>query len=110
MNSFAPVPAPSAAAVKSTKDVCTKLKTTSPALVKDFDAKYVAWKKTWFSNGNKDSAYAATRVSGPEFAALVDLGQKILPLVVNQLTSGKDFMAVVLCMANEPRAPQNNIN
>lgn len=108
MDPFAPVPPPSAAAVNSARDLYNKLKTTSPALAADFDTKYDAWKKTWFSNN--DSPNSDTRATGPEFAALVALGPKIIPFVVYRLTSGKDFMAVVLCTANKPTAPQNGIH
>ncbi|KAI7782574.1 hypothetical protein LA080_013062 [Diaporthe eres] len=94
MDPFAPVPPPSAAAVNSARDLYNKLKTTSPALAADFDTKYDAWRKTWFSNN--DSPNSDTRATGPEFAALVALGPKIIPFVVYRLTSGKDFMAVVL--------------
>lgn len=108
MDPFAPVPPPSAAAVKSAKDLYNKLKTASPALAKDFDIKYDAWRKTWFSNN--DSPNSETRAIGPEFAALIALGPKIMPFVVYRLTSGNDFMAVVLCMASILTASQNMIN
>lgn len=97
MDPFAPIPPPSAAAVKSAQDIYVKLKTTAPDFVEDFNKKYDAWKKTWFSGNN--SPNSATRATGPEFAALVALGPKIVPLVVYRLTSGKDFMAIELCMA-----------
>lgn len=99
MDPFAPVPPPSAAAVKSAKDLRAKLEETFVDFTKDFDNRYEAWKKTWFSGNNSTSPDAETRASGPEFAAVVALGPKIVPLVVDRLTSGKDFMAVVLCMA-----------
>lgn len=98
MDPFAPVPTPSAAALKSAKDLYDKLKTASPALAEDFDTKYDAWRRTWLSNNDSpDSNIGAT---GPEFAALVALGPKIIPFVVYRLTSGDDFKAVVLCMEN----------
>lgn len=98
MDSSAPVPPPSAAAVESAKDLHNKLRTASPALAEDFDTKYDAWRETWF--GNNDSPNSDTRATGPEFAALVALGPKIIPFVVYRLTSGEDVMAVVLCMAH----------
>lgn len=108
MNPFTPVPPPSAAAVKSAKDIYNKLKTASPALAKDFNTKYDVWRKIWFSNN--DSPNLETRAIEPEFAALVALGPKIMPFVVYRLTSGNDFMAVVLCMASKLTASQNMIN
>lgn len=96
MDLFAPVPPPSAAAVKSAEDLVLKLKTTFPDFVTDFDKKYDAWKKTWL-RGN-DAPDSATRATWPEFAALVALGPKTVPLVVHRLTSGEDFMAIELCM------------
>lgn len=98
MNPYDPVPPPSAAAVKSAKDLYLKLKTTFPDLAADFEKKYDAWKKTWFA-GN-DSANSATRATGPEFSALVALGPKIVPFVVYRLTNGSDFMAIELCKAD----------
>lgn len=102
MDPFAPVPPPSVAAVRSATELYNKLKTTAPDLVCDFDNRYKAWKQTWFSTGNTDSPDSDTRATGPEFDAVLALGPKIIPLVVYQLTSGEDFIAVVLCMANEP--------
>lgn len=99
MDPFAPVPPPSAVAVKSAKDLRAKIEATFGDFTKDFDKRYEAWKKTWFSGNNSNSPDAETRASGPEYAALVALGPKIVPLVVEKLTSGKDFMAVVLCKA-----------
>lgn len=102
------MPPPSAAAVKSAKDLYNKLKTASPALAKDFDTKYDAWRKAWFSNSNSDSSNSDIRATGPEFAALVALGPKIMPFLVYRLTSGNDFMAVVPCTENNPIAPKTS--
>lgn len=107
MNPLAPAPPPSAAAVKSASDLYNKLKAAFPVLAEDFDTKYDTWKKTWFSNN--DSPKSDTQATGLEFATLVALGRKIMPFVVYKLTSGNDFVAVVLCTANTPAAPQNNI-
>lgn len=101
MDPFAPVPLPSAAAITSAKDLYNKLKSASPALAQDFDTKYNAWKQTWFSDSNRNSPNSDTQATGPEFAALVALGPKILPFIVYRLTTGKDFMAVVLCTAKK---------
>lgn len=75
---------------------CGKLKTTFPDLVEEFDNKYDAWKATWWLSHN--STDPATRAAGDEFKALVALGPKIVPLVVNRLLDPNDFIAVVLCI------------
>lgn len=90
MEPYAPVPARNSASVTS-----AKLKATFPDLVKEFDEKYDAWKKTWFDHNSTDPA---TRAAGDEFKALVALGPKIVPLVVNRLVDPDDFIAVVLCI------------
>lgn len=104
------MPPPSAAAVKSAEDLYNRLKTASPALARDFDTKYDAWKQTWFSNSNRESPNSDTRATGPDFYALVALGPKIMPFIVYRLTSGKDFMAVVLCMASKSTVPKKAVS
>ncbi|ROV99684.1 hypothetical protein VSDG_03026 [Cytospora chrysosperma] len=94
MDPWAPVPAPSSAAVASAKALYDKLNATSSGLVEDFNMKFDAWKKTWFKNNN--SPNSATRAEGHEFNALLALGPKIVPLVVYRLTNPDNFMAVVL--------------
>lgn len=107
MNPFAPVPPPSAAAVKSATDLYNKLKTTAPTLVHEFDIRYEAWKQTWLNDDDRDSPNSDTWATGPEFEAVLALGPKIMPLVVYQFTSGKDFMAVILCMETDVPSPKN---
>lgn len=47
---------------------------------------------------NKNIVLSSTALaSGPQFASLVALGPKIIPLVVNKLTLSGDFFAVELC-------------
>lgn len=108
MDLFAPAPPPSIAAVKSARDLCDKLKARSPDLAADFDKKYDAWKKTWVSNNDSPNSY--TRATGPEFDALIALGPKIMPFVVDRLTSGEDFTAVALCMAALKHPRQNQFS
>lgn len=82
---------PDAAAVTSAKDMYTRLKTTAPDLVSDFDQKYDAWKQTW----DRDNVNVNVNI-GSEYDALVALGPKVMPLIVYRMTSGDDFMAVDL--------------
>lgn len=95
MDQWAPVPAPSSAAVASANDMYEKVKARAPPLVNGFKQKFDAWKKTWFKD---DSPNSATRAQGKEFEALVALGPKIIPLIVYKLTEPGNFMAIVLCM------------
>lgn len=91
MDPWAPIPGPSLAAVASAEELYTKLMTTSPDLVNDFDKKYDDWKKTLVEDGI--SPVSTTPASGRESDALVALGPNIVPLIVYRLASGNDSMA-----------------
>lgn len=106
MDPFAPVLPPSDAAIKSAKELYDKLKSASPALAQDFDTKYSTWKETWLGDSSGNSKNSDSRATGPEFAALVALGPKILPFIVYRLTNGEDYIAVVLCMADKSTLPK----
>ena len=61
-----------------------------------FQAAFAAWKKTWFQGGLAISSDPHTRTVGREFDALVALGPKILPLVVESLSDPENFLALQL--------------
>ncbi|KAH8900764.1 hypothetical protein GQ53DRAFT_815623 [Thozetella sp. PMI_491] len=101
MESHEPVPAPHPDAVASVQDVHAQLNEYYPALIQNFEKLYSDWKATWFTGDNEHSASSADRAKGPEWEALLALGPKILPLVVQKLTNEEDFMAVQLYNALE---------
>lgn len=61
-----------------------------------FRAAFAAWKKTWFAGSLAISSDPHTRTVGKEFDALVALGPKILPLVVEALLDRDNFLALQL--------------
>jgi len=67
-----------------------------------FRATFAAWKKTWFEGGLAISSDPHTRAVGKEFDALVALGPKILPLVVETLVDADNFLALQLYDALQP--------
>ncbi len=67
-----------------------------------FRAAFAAWKKTWFEVGLAISSDPHTRAVGKEFDALVALGPKILPLVVETLADADNFLAVQLYDVLQP--------
>jgi hypothetical protein len=67
-----------------------------------FRAAFAAWKKTWFEGGLAISSDPHTRAVGKEFDALVALGPKILPLVVETLVDPEHFLALQLYDALQP--------
>jgi hypothetical protein len=86
----------------------------------DFDARYEAWKATWFSGllANKPRYYfdhyprhawlvtllslqsSSDRAHGKEWEALVALTAKILPQVVSKLKNEDDLFAVEICRSH----------
>jgi hypothetical protein len=67
-----------------------------------FRAAFAAWKKTWFEGGLAISSDPHTRAVGKEFDALVALGPKILPLVVESLADADNFLALQLYDVLQP--------
>ncbi len=67
-----------------------------------FQAAFAAWKKTWFEGGLAISSDPHTRTVGREFDALVALGPKILPLVVESLAEPGNFLALQLYDTLQP--------
>lgn len=60
------------------------------------------WKSTWFAGGLAISSVPQTRAVGMEFDALVALGPKILPLVVEKLADPDNFLTLTLYDAIQP--------
>jgi hypothetical protein len=67
-----------------------------------FRAAFTAWKKTWFEGGLAISSDPHSRAVGKEFDALVALGPRILPLVVEALADADNFLALQLYDALQP--------
>lgn len=52
---YARIPSPDAAAVASARSLYAQVNTKAAPLVQDFEAKYAAWKATWFNGSNSNS-------------------------------------------------------
>lgn len=61
-----------------------------------FDAAFEAWQKSWFRGRMAFNSDTRHRAAGPEFDALVALGDAILPLVVEKMHDPDNFIALVL--------------
>jgi hypothetical protein len=68
----------------------------------EFEKAFDAWKATWFEGGLAISSVPQTRAVGREFDALVALGPRILPLVVEKLADPDNFLALTLYDAIQP--------
>ena len=73
-----------------------------PKTRQTFHSAFAAWKKTWFQGGLAISSDPHTRTVGKEFDALVALGPKILPLVVEGLADPDNFLALQLYDTLQP--------
>lgn len=74
-----------------------------PANVRsEFERAFAAWKASWFQGGLAISSVPQSRAVGAEFDALVALGPKILPLVVEKLGDADNFLALTLYDAIQP--------
>ncbi|KAJ4388179.1 hypothetical protein N0V93_008786 [Gnomoniopsis smithogilvyi] len=96
MNPFDNIPLASSEAVASVVNLSTRINVAYPALVQDFETKYVDCKNSWFAGANKFSSNSASLASGPHFARLVALGPKVTPLVVSKLTLHDELFAIEL--------------
>jgi hypothetical protein len=67
-----------------------------------FETAFEAWKATWFTGGLAISSNPHTRTVGKEFDALIALGPRILPLVVEKLADPDNFLALQLYDAIQP--------
>jgi hypothetical protein len=67
-----------------------------------FDAAFRAWKGTWFAGGLAFDSNPHSRGVGKEFDALIALGPRILPLVIEVLAEPENFFALQLYDAIQP--------
>jgi hypothetical protein len=67
-----------------------------------FEAAFDAWKRKWFEGGLAISSDPHTRAVGKEFDALIAMGPRIIPLVVEKLTDPENFLALQLYDAIQP--------
>jgi hypothetical protein len=67
-----------------------------------FEKAFAAWKSTWFSGSLAISSNTQTRTVGKEYEALIALGPRILPLVIDQLMHPDNFIALQLYDAIQP--------
>jgi hypothetical protein len=67
-----------------------------------FETAFNAWKETWFRGVLAINSNPNTRTVGTEFDALIALGPRILPLVVEKLTEPENFLALQLYDAIQP--------
>lgn len=84
------------------KLLAAQSKSVPPDVRADFEAAFDAWKATWFEGGLAVSSVPQTRAVGREFDALVALGPRILPLVVEKLADPDNFLALTLYDAIQP--------
>jgi hypothetical protein len=84
------------------KRLAEQAKTVAAELRRAFEKDFDAWKDTWFRGGLAISSVPNNRAVGPEFDALVALGPKILPLVVEKLADPENFLALTLYDAIQP--------
>lgn len=67
-----------------------------------FSATFAAWKKTWFEGGLAINSNPHARTVGREFDALIALGHRILPLVVEAMADEENFIALQLYDVLQP--------
>jgi hypothetical protein len=67
-----------------------------------FNTVFAAWKSTWFKGGLAINSDPHARASGEEYDALIALGPKVLPLVVEKLADPENFFALQLYDAMQP--------
>jgi hypothetical protein len=76
-----------------------------PRLVQDFNKNFSFWKETWFKDRLAIDSDPTSRVGSFEFFRLLNMGDAIIPLVVNELIQPDNFIALQLYdrLQNEPR-------
>ncbi|MFH0893431.1 MAG: hypothetical protein V2A54_03255 [Bacteroidota bacterium] len=65
-------------------------------VVLDFETNFTYWKKTWFKGLLAIDSNPTSRVGSLEFFRLVDMGEKIVPLVIQKLMDEENFFALQL--------------
>ena len=92
----------SALSPQERKRLAEEVRSVPAELRATFEAAFDAWKSTWFQGGLAISSVPQTRAVGREFDALVALGPRILPLVVEKLADPENFLALTLFDAIQP--------
>ena len=64
--------------------------------VSDFEKSFEEWKKTWFSNRLTIDSNPISRTNSSEFFRLVEMGEAIVPLVIEKLVEPENFFALQL--------------
>ena len=81
--------------------VVTQTATAFPAVTGDFEKKWNAWQVTWHSTVKDPKKFESSSTkmyaAGPEWSALVAMGTKILPEVVDKLAQKQNVIGVWLC-------------
>ncbi|MCJ1435923.1 hypothetical protein MMC27_005299 [Xylographa pallens] len=82
------------------RQVATQSVTAFPAVSGDFEKKWNAWQATWHSTvadpKKFESSSTKKYAAGPEWSALVAMGTKILPEVVDKLAQQQNVIGVWL--------------
>jgi hypothetical protein len=74
-----------------------------PAAVRqEFEAAFNTWKRTWYRGSLLIASDPRLRAVGEEYDALIALGPKILPLLVEKLTDPENSLALQLYDAIQP--------
>jgi hypothetical protein len=74
-----------------------------PAAVRqEFEAAFNAWKRTWYRGSLLITSDPRLRAVGAEYDALIAMGPKILPLLVEKLTDPENSLALQLYDALQP--------
>ena len=83
------------------RQVATQAATAFPAVSGDFEKKWNAWQATWHSTVKDPKKFESSSTkkyaAGPEWSALVAMGTKILPEVVDKLAQKENVIGVWLC-------------
>ncbi|GAW20235.1 hypothetical protein ANO14919_097340 [Xylariales sp. No.14919] len=95
------IPPPNEAARDSVISAYIRFTQLNPAVVKSFENRFEAWQNTWYMPVRASSSDAKVRCKVPEFEKLLEMGPKILPLIVCKLLDRKNFTAVFLYNALE---------
>jgi hypothetical protein len=96
MRPYDPVPPPHPDAIASVNSLHHDLNESFPDYVASFDQLFKKWQDTWSSDNIMLSSNSADRAKGPEFEALVELGPRIVPLVIHKLLVEDNFFAAHL--------------
>jgi hypothetical protein len=72
-----------------------------------FEQRYAAWRKTWNSTALAPLSDTRSRRNSEEFAALVGLGSRIVPLLIDKIAHPEEFFALQVYEVLQPDWPVN---